>query len=376
MLSDTKTRGIVIQAAALVLFCGLVVGAGVTAWTRMQAQGIAYGFGILARPTGWDISSVFLSQTPLDPYWWVLVVALANTLFVAVVGIVLATVVGFAIGILRHAGNPLLALVLGVYVETFRNIPLILQLVFWYATFSALPPAQRAVELLPDVYLANKGLFIPAFHLAGSGLLAALVLAVLLGLWIALAWRIAGLPFRRLAVLWKPTAILGAGVALALLAGAVLDTDVPEFRKFTFQGGLVLPLELFTIVFAITVFSSAYIAEVVRGGLQSVPKGLWEAAHATGLTRSQAYARVVLPVAVRAILPSLGNQYVFVAKSTALGIAIGFSDIFAVSVVSITQSGQTIEFLVIMMGIYLVLNYSISSAVNFANRRLSLARRT
>ena len=376
MFSNAKTRAVVIQGLAVVAFCGLVVGAGATAWIRMQEQGMAYGFGILARPTGWDISSVFLEQTPLDPYWWVLVVALANTLFVTVIGIVLATIAGFAIGILRHAGNPLLSLILAVYVETFRNIPLILQLVFWYATFSSLPPARQAIEILPDVYLANQGLFLPSFHLADSGALAALILMALLILWIAIARRIVALPAGRLEIVWKTAAILATGAALAALALTVLHANVPVKQQFSFAGGLVMPLELFTLIFAITVFSSAYIAEVVRGGLQSVPTGLWEAAHAVGLGRWQTYAFVILPVALRAILPSLGNQYVFIAKSTALGIAIGFSDIFAVSIVSITQSGQTIEFLVIMMGLYLVLNYSISSAVNLLNRRLSLARRT
>jgi general L-amino acid transport system permease protein len=377
MISGTRLRGIALQVAALLGFCTLVIGAAITAWTRMQEQGMAYGFGVLMRPTEWDVSSILAEQTISDPYWWTLCVALANTILVSIVGIILATIVGFSIGVLRHAGNPLLSKVLGVYVETFRNIPLLLQLVFWYTTFTQLPPAREAISLGPDIWLANAGLYFPAFFLMGNGWLALVVMILGLALTV---WGISvflrrprpeGIPRS----LWRIGICLVAGMCFFLAMRLLLTSEAPELGRFNLTGGFVMPIELFALVFSITVFSSSYIAEVVRGGLQSVPKGLWEASDAMALSKSQAYVYVTLPVALRSILPSLGNQYVFVVKSTALGIAVGFSDIFSVSVVAITQTGQTIEFLAILMGIYLVLNYALTSVLNLANRRLSLTRR-
>lgn len=377
MLTDARLRNVAIQATALVVFCAAIIGAALTAWTRMQEQGMTYGFGVLMRPTGWDVSSILATQTINDPYWWTIWVSVLNTLLVAVIGIVLSTLVGFTVGVLRHAANPLLSKALAIYVEIFRNVPLLLQLLFWYTVFTQLPPSRSAIALGPDMWLSNAGLFLPAFRFLGSGWLGLLVL--LLGLAAAVFLVVRFVRLRPLARL--PGAILFPGAALTGLAAYVvamallLTSDVPEAGRFNITGGFVMPIELFTLIFAIMMFSSSYIAEVVRGGLQSVPRGLWEAAGAMSLTKFQTYVYVILPVAIRSILPSLGNQYVFVVKSTALGIAIGFSDVFSASVLAITQTGQTIEFLGILMGIYLVLNYALTSVLNWVNRRLSLTRR-
>lgn len=377
MFGNPWMRGIGIQALALAVFCTVIIGAAMTAWNRMQEQGMAYGFGVLMRQTEWDVSSILAEQSITDPYWWTLCVALGNTLLVAVAGIVLATVVGFSVGVLRHGGNPLVSKVLGAYVETFRNIPLLLQLVFWYTTFTQLPPAREAISLGPNVWLANAGLYLPSYQFMGSGWLALLVL--ILGLTALVVGVRAILKRERPkaipTLMWLVITLVG-GIAVFVLAMSVLLTsENPELGRFNLTGGFVMPIELFSLIFSIMIFSSSYIAEVVRGGLQSVPKGLWEAADAMSLTKAQSYLYVTLPVAFRAILPSLGNQYVFVVKSTALGIAVGFSDIFSASVVAITQTGQTIEFLAILMGIYLVLNYSLTSTLNYINRKLSLTRR-
>jgi general L-amino acid transport system permease protein len=377
MLSGTRLRGIALQVAALLGFCTLVIGAAITAWTRMQEQGMAYGFGVLMRPTEWDVSSILAEQTISDPYWWTLCVALANTILVSIVGIILATIVGFSIGVLRHAGNPLLSKVLGVYVETFRNIPLLLQLVFWYTTFTQLPPAREAISLGPDIWLANAGLYFPAFFLMGNGWLALVVMILGLALTV---WGISvflrrprprGHSQKPMAHWHLPCCrhVLFSGDApVADVRGAGTGTLQPDGRVCDADRALCAGLLDHCLLLVLH----------CRGrprGLQSVPKGLWEASDAMALSKSQAYVYVTLPVALRSILPSLGNQYVFVVKSTALGIAVGFSDIFSVSVVAITQTGQTIEFLAILMGIYLVLNYALTSVLNLANRRLSLTRR-
>ena len=377
MFNTSRYRAIAIQAAALAVFVTLILGGAFTAWTRMQEQGMAYGFGILAKPTGWSVSSVFADHHIIDPYWWTISVALINTVFVAVAGILLATIVGFSVGVGRHAGNPIVSRILAVYVETFRNVPLLLQLLFWYATFTQLPQSREAIRILPQVHLSNQGLFMPAYSFAGSGLagglliLAGLALVLVAALWVIRNLRFFGIP----SLAAKPVAILLAGLAVIVVLRAVLQADLPVFGGFSFKGGLQIPIELVTIILSITVFSSAYIAEVVRGGLQAVPAGQWEAAKALALGPLRTYYYVALPIAFRTILPSLGNQYVFVVKSTALGIAVGFSDIFSASVVSITQSGQVIEFLTVLMGLYLVLNYSLSTSVNWLNRHLTLSER-
>lgn len=377
MLTDARLRNVAIQATALIVFCAAIIGGALTAWTRMQEQGMTYGLGVLMRPTGSDVSSILATQTINDPYWWTIWVSVLNTLLVAAIGIVLSTLVGFTVGVLRHAANPLLSKVLAIYVEIFRNVPLLLQLLFWYTVFTQLPPSRSAIALGPDMWLSNAGLFLPAFRFLGNGWLGLLVLLLGLAATVFLVVRfvrlrpLAGLPS---AILFPGAALTGL-VAYVVAMALLLTSDLPELGRFNITGGFVMPIELFTLIFAIMMFSSSYIAEVVRGGLQSVPKGLWEAAWAMSLTKFQTYVYVILPVAIRSILPSLGNQYVFVVKSTALGIAIGFSDLFSVSVLAITQTGQTIEFLGILMGIYLVLNYALTSVLNWVNRRLSLTRR-
>ncbi len=374
LLRDEKVRGRLLQAAVLAIVLLCVGSFIVTARQNLLDQGIATGFGFLFHSTGWDISFSLLDYTIDDPYWWLLLIGFLNTLMLGLICIAVATVLGALIGVARLSENLVLGGFATVYVEIFRNVPLILQGFFWYAVVTHLPSPRRALSVFDAVFLSSRGLYVPGLNVAywSVALWAALAVAiVLLAKW--LAGRSAGLtPLR---VGWGAmAAILALGVAMAFLltpAGQPL-IDVPYLKGFNFRGGLRITPEFAAIAIAIIVFGAAYIAEIVRGGFLSVPRGQLEAAAAIGLGRFAIYWKVRIPLALRAIMPPLGNQYVFLMKATSIGIAIGFTDLFMITSTSINQSGQTIELLFIMMMLFLVINYSISTLMNLVNRRLAL----
>ncbi|MFM0653550.1 ABC transporter permease subunit [Paraburkholderia sediminicola] len=374
LLRETSVASWVFQAAVIAGLAGLAIYLGMTTWERMHSQGIVYGFDILFRPTGWQISSPFLNQTSDDPYWWTMVVAFVNTLGASLVGIVLASLLGFWIGFGLLAGNRVISRTCAVYVQIFRNVPLVLQALFWYAILNNLPaPRDQSLAFLKAIFVTNQGVFVPSVSvgaLSGWGAPAAAV-AVL-----ALIF----LPFhpmaRRGRVWWKPAAvgIVLAGSIIAgysIVFGAPVVLGMPELAGFGYVGGIDIPLELIALVLATVVFSAAYIAEIVRGGLQSVPLGLVEAAQALGLPGRVVLLKVRFPVALRSMVPALSNIFLFVVKATAIGSAIGYSEVYSASVVSISQTGQSVEFLLIMMLVYFILNYSITLLMNWLNRAIA-----
>lgn len=372
MPRDGTARAIAIQVAGITGLLALVVAGGWVAWQRMRAQGFVAGFDVLLRQTGWPLTSPFLAQDPTDPYWWTLTVALVNTAAVGVTGIVLATALGTAIGIALLSGNKMLTAVCRIYVEAFRNVPLVLQAVFWYVTFTKLPtPRANPPNLFSSSFLTNKGFFVPALEL-GLGPYGALAICA------ALAVVLIAPPLLRRTALagWLPSnaacwlaGLSAIGAWIALFGSPSIS--IPRLEGFSFKGGRSIPIEFIALTFGIVIFSAAYIAEIVRGGLLSVPKGQIEAAKALGLPPLATFIKVRFPIALRSIVPPLGNQYVFVMKATSLGLAVGYSDIFSASVVSISQSGQSIEFLVVMMAAFFVLNYAVTLAMNWLNAALS-----
>jgi general L-amino acid transport system permease protein len=362
------------QAVVIAVFFAVLAYLGSTAWHRMQAQGIAYGFDIVTHATGWKINSPFLTQTPDDPYWWTLCVAFANTAAASFMAIVLASAAGFLIGAGLVANNKMLATFCRIYTGLFRNLPLVLQAVFWYITFTALPsPRENPPALLHAFILTNQGLYLPNLVIAQGRELEILMLTggiALCGVLVFVGARRAAIPT------WKAFCASVVGAAAVLSAYAMVRdlpvmVDVPRLDGFAFSGGIELPLELIALVYATVIFGAAYIAEIVRGGLQAVPRGQIEAAQALGLSATTVFLKVRLPNALRSIIPSLANQFLFIVKATAIGAAIGYSDLFAVSVVAISQTGQAIEFVFIMMLVYFALNYSITQLMNYFNRKLN-----
>ena len=350
----------------------------VTAHGNLVEQGIASGFGFLRRSTGWDIPFTLIDYSVRDPYWRVLFVGFLNTIFVGCFALFFATLFGTLIGMARISSNPLLNLLGTVYVETFRNIPLILQGFFWYAIATHLPAPKRAFEVADMVYLSSRGLYLPSLNVPDGAALLLLCLAAIAVVSVVLlrrSPRIAGSRRAERWVTWGPVALVLTVVLLLVAFGREAGApviSVPELKGLRFKGGLRIIPEFTALAIAIIVFGSAYVGEIVRGGFLSVGRGQLEAARALGLSPWMVMRKVHIPLALRAIVPPLGNQYVWLMKATTIGIAIGFSDLFMIVSTSINQSGQTIELLFIMMSGFFLINYTISSLMNLLNRSLAL----
>jgi len=364
LLRDEKARNNAIQASALALVTVVLVSLVVTTHNNLSEQGITSGFGFLQRTTGWDIPFSLLDYSIRDQYWRVLLIGFLNTLYIGLFSLFFATIFGTLIGIARISSNPLLQLISTIYVEIFRNIPLILQAFFWYAIAIHLPPPRRALELWDMAFLSSRGVFIPSLNVstwAVAAFAAIVVLIVIGGVW-----------FRRRARMHGPITLAAiVMVSFGREAGGSWLV-VPVLKGLRFEGGFRMIPEFSALAASIIVFGSAYIAEIVRGGFNAVHRGQLECARALGLRPWMVMLTVHIPLALRAIVPPLGNMYVWLMKATTLGIAIGFSDLFMIVSTSINQSGQTIELLMLMMGGFFVINYSISSLMNLLNRSIAL----
>ncbi|WP_299707366.1 ABC transporter permease subunit [uncultured Tateyamaria sp.] len=364
-----RRRKIIIQAVLIGVSLLVVYGAFTTARTNLAAQGLTSGFGFLERSTGWDYSFSLIQKDIRDPYARTLFVGFLNTLFVGFIAIVLTTFFGFLIGTARDASNIAVKTAATVYVQIFRNIPLILQLVFLYAVLINLPGPRQAMSLADSIFLSNRGMMLPGLSVS-PGIAVALLLASLA---IGVLLIRAKLPlFRGLAVWIGGSVILCLAVTAAFRPEGAAMFSIPELKGLRFRGGITIPIELFGMIIAITLYGSAYIAEVVRGGLAQVPKGLTEAGQALGLTKAAIWSRIKMPMALRSIIPPLGNQWIFMMKATTIGVAIGFSDLFYIVSISITQSGQTLELIAILMGAFLLVNGGLAVFTNWLNARMKL----
>lgn len=379
MTSYRRTRAFWIQVAAglaLIVAVALLVRA---AQTSLAAQGVTSGFGFLQRSTGWDISFSLIPYTISDPYWKVLLAGLLNTLFLGVIGLALASVLGVIVGTLRTANNAVLNAFGTTYVEVLRNVPLILQAFFWYAVFTHLPRPKQALVLADAVVLSSRGIYLPGMNISASaGMIGgALILAgVILALVLSLLPR-PTLARRRMLPRLSRIALFGGfglGVLVMLLgkeAGMPL-LNVAELKGLRFDGGVRISPEFAALLVAMSLYGGAYLGEIIRAGFMSVSRGQIEAAKALGLTTWQVFSRVRLPMALRAVLPTLTNQYVWLLKATTLGIAVGYSDFFLVISTSINQSGQTVELILILMAGFLIMNNVLAGIMNFINRRIAL----
>ena len=375
LLKNRRARGWLIQLVTVAVTVGVVASFVLTARENLLAQGIGRGFGFLERSTGWPINFALIDVTDRSAYWEVLLAGFLNTLLVGTLGIALATLIGLLVGLLRISSNFMANLIGTVFVEVFRNVPLILQVIFWYALLTHLPRPRDAIDLGGVVYLTNRGLMLPAFDLSNGDvvvLLAVFFLAVAAAM--GLARRLGGL---------RASGLAAAGFAAAFLVvlftgrtGEAPLVSLPALAGLRFVGGFAIKPEFTALLIAIAIFGGAYVGEIVRAGFLSVDRGRVEAARALGLSPWQTNRFVRIPLAVRAILPALANQYVWLMKATTLGIAIGFPDYFMVVSTAINQSGQTMELLAILMGGFLLLNTVMGTGLNALNSRIALKGRT
>jgi His/Glu/Gln/Arg/opine family amino acid ABC transporter permease subunit len=367
--AKAKQRQILIQGVILVSTILLVLGAVSNAQYNLTRMNMTSGFAFLERGTGWDYSFSLIERDISDHYSYTLFVGFLNTVFVGFICIITTTFFGFIIGTLRDARHPALSLAANVYVQIFRNIPLILQVIFLYALLIHLGGPRQAISIADVAFISGRGVMLPSLNVSAGiavGMLAASVaLAVALVMSKVKLWRGVG-------------AWIFGSVVLALIAAFIFKPSgesvfsIPVLQGLRFQGGINMPIELLAMILSITLYGSAYIAEIVRGGLSQVPKGLVEAGQALGLTHMAIWSRIKVPMALRSIIPPLGNQWIFMMKATTIGIAIGFSDLFYITVTSISQSGQTLELIMILMLIFLAINYSIALFTNWLNTRMKL----
>lgn len=369
---------------ALIYQCAILAGIGVLVFwlvdntlINLAARNISTGFGFLGREAGFAISETPVAYSPADTYASALLVGILNTLKVAAIGIVLATILGTCIGIARLSTNRLLAAVAVSYIEVIRNIPLLLQLFFWYALMTqSLPVPRQAFEPLEGIFLSNRGLTVPWLE-SGGGV--ALWAALAFGLLLSLIWRRAFRTFpARRRIYYSGGFVL---VWLLMLAGTVLlfepafHLSVPALKGFNFRGGATLSPEFCALLLGLVLYTSAFVAEVVRSGIQAVTQGQWNAGRALGLQKGQVLRFIVLPQALRVIVPPMTSQYLNLTKNSSLAVAIGYPDIVSIANTTLNQTGQAIEGVLIIMAAYLTVSLAISAVMNAYNRRIALKER-
>jgi general L-amino acid transport system permease protein len=376
-----KVRAFLYQLALLALALWLGYEFVLNAKANLATQRITSGFGFLDQTAGFNVNQSLIPYNESDTYGRVFLVGLLNTLLVAGLGIVLATILGFVIGIARLSPNWLVARLAGAYVELIRNLPLLFQILFWYlAVLGALPGPRQSLSLFGEIFLNNRGIIVPAPTAGeGAGLVAAAaavgIIATLALLW--WARRRQARTGAQFPVFWIGcAAIIGLPLVVLAATGFPIGFQKPELRGFNFVGGVRLIPEFVALLIALTTYTAAFIAEVVRAGVLAVPRGQTEAASALGLRRGLTLRLIVVPQALRVIVPPLTNQYLNLTKNSSLAVAVGYPDLVAVFAgTALNQTGQAIEIIAITMAVYLVISLFTSALMNWYNARLRIVER-
>lgn len=377
--SDPRFRSIVWQIVIVGIVVAIIWYLVANTRHNLEVRKIATGFGFLSREAGLPIGESLIPYSPTDTYLRALWIGVLNTLKVSIVGIVLTTLLGTLIGIGRLSKNWLLAKTTAVYVEVLRDIPLLLQLLFWYAIFQMLPGPRQAMNPVDGVFLSNRGVKVPLLEWQAAHSWA--LVAFLLGIVGTYLWNRAS--DRRQAEtgvrprLW-PVALgllVVFPVAVWAVLGAPWQWEQPSLRGFNFQGGGTLSPEFMALLAGLVIYTSAFVAEIVRSGILAVPQGQWEAANALGLRSATVLRKVVLPQALRVIIPPMTSTYLNITKNSSLAVAIGYQDIVSIANTTLNQTGQAIEGIAIIMMVYLTVSLSISLFMNWYNARIALVER-
>jgi general L-amino acid transport system permease protein len=381
--SDPTFRAVVWQVVILGCVAAVIWYLVGNTNRNLAARHIATGFAFLGRVAGIPIGESLIPYDPaINTYGRALVIGILNTLKVAVIGIVLATIWGTLIGIGRLSHNWLLARLTAFYVETVRDIPVLLQLLFWYTLLQGLPAprvAMQSAHIGRFAVLSNRGMKVALldWQPAHSWALLAFILgAIGTVLWNRHAHRRQDQTGVRPPV-W-PVALgllIGLPVVVWALLGAPFTLDYPALRGFNFQGGGTVSPEYFALLLGLVVYTAAYIAEIVRSGIQAVPLGQWEAGGALGLHRGLVLRRIVLPQALRVIVPPMTSQYLNLTKNSSLALAIGYQDVVSIANTTLNQTGQAIEGIAYVMVVYLTISLSISLFMNWYNAHIALVER-
>ena len=379
--NDPFYRAIFFQVIVL----GSVIGGGAylvnNTLDNLERQGIASGFDFLDRTAGFSISMSLIEYSEENTYARTFLVSLLNTLLVSFIGIILATIIGFMVGIARLSSNWLISKLAAVYIEALRNIPLLLQIFFWYfAVLRALPGPRNSVNFFDSFFLNNRGLFSPApifeegFRLITISFAVAVVAVFVLARWARKRKDLTGQQFP--AFYTSLGILIGLPFLASLVTGFPLSWDIPVLKGFNFRGGMELIPEFVALVFALSIYTATFIAEIVRAGIMAVSHGQTEAAFSLGLKPGPTLRLVIVPQALRVIIPPLTSQYLNLTKNSSLAAAIAYPDLVLVFAgTTLMQTGQAVEIIAITMAVYLTISLLISAFMNWYNKKMALVER-
>jgi len=379
--NDPVIRGVIYQIVVAALLVGFILWIIGNTATNLAAQNKTTGFDFLWRTAGFDISFSLLPWSRASYYWEAFLVGLLNTLLVAVIGIFFATVLGFMIGIARLSTNFIISSLATIYIEIIRNVPLLLQLFFWYfAVLKAMPSVRESLQLPFDSFINQRGIMVPRpipdeqFGFVWIGVALAIGAVIALRYWAKKRLELTG---QRFPVFIVSVGILvGVTVLTFIVSGASVAFEVPVLERFNFRGGLQLPPEFLALAFGLTIYTAAFIAETVRGGILAVNRGQTEAAQSLGLKENDRLRLVIVPQAMRVIVPPLTSQYLNLTKNSSLGAAIGYPELVNVFAgTSLNQTGRAIECIAITMAVYLTFSLLTSAIMNWYNGRVRLVER-
>jgi len=380
-LRDEKIRGILYQIIAIILFVGFLFYIAQNTSHNIAQRGIKTGFDFLHATAGFDITESPIPFTPMDTHLKVFEVGLLNTLIVSFWGIVLSSLLGLLIGVWRLSPNWLINRIAAAYIETFRNIPVLLQILFWYnVVLATLPATRQSINLFDTVFINNRGFFMPEFVFGpGAWMIAASLFLAVVAIYLTSRWA-----KKRQEETGEQFPVFLTGLLLLILlpllayfiAGQPVTAVYPELHGFNFKGGKTYTPEFLALLFALSIYTATFIAEAIRSGIEAVPKGQKEAATSLGLSPLQQLRLVVLPQAVRIAIPSIINQYLNLIKNSSLAAAIGYPELVTIFAgTSLNQTGQALEILLITMLTYLMISLIVSLILNWFNAKMKIKER-
>ena len=379
---NQQHRSITIQIITMMVLFTILGMIGNNVATNLEKAGKDFSFGFLNYPAGYDITfQPFISYSPTDTHTRAGIVGLLNTLLVAVSGVIIATILGFTMGILRLSNNWLVNRIVYVFLEFTRNVPVLLHILFVYGIFLyTLPVPKKAINISDTVFLSNRGFYTPApvFEEGFGYVLIAVLLAILIVFFFKRwAKKVQDSTGKIYPVFYISLAILiGLPLFTFFMAGSPMSIDMPALKGFNFKGGTSIKPEYIALTFALAYYTSCFIAEIVRGGILAISKGQTEAAHGLGLRPNRTLQLVVVPQALRVIIPPLCSQYLNLTKNSSLAIAIGYMDVVAtIGGISLMQTGKEMETMIIVLLTYLFFSLVISAFMNWFNRKMALVER-
>jgi general L-amino acid transport system permease protein len=377
--NDPVKRGVILQCTLAIFVVFVIWAAYSNMLANMKARGLVFGWDYLARSANFAIGESLIPFSAQDSYGRALIVGILNTLKIAVVGIVLTTLLGISLGVMRLSTNPLLSRLVSGYIEIVRNTPLLLQLFLWYAIINSLPGPRQAVLFGPGMYLSNRGMKVP--WVEWSPALWPMIWAFVAGVFGTVI--LSRYLDRRRAATGDAPALWPFGLALILglpfvasaAQGFPATFSVPVLQGFNFSGGIELSPEFAALLAGLVLYTAAFVAEIVRGGIQSVYKGQWEAARSLGLSSGMLMRLVILPQALRVIIPPLTSQYLNLTKNSSLAVAIGYPDLVHISNTTMNQTGRAVEAILLFASIYLTISLLTSAFMNWYNARVAIRER-